>query len=639
MDSTSPRFFSRWTVFCATFIALCLAPFASAASAGANLDPKRVEALAALLPEKPTGFGKPISDRPAWETLGKQPAFRKIVARAELLLSTPFPESPDALYLEFSQNGNRENYQKVAGERRSQVQIFTLAECVENQGAYLPALEEVINELCLERTWVLPAHDKDLENFDLKTTDIDLVSSALAWELALTDYLLGDKLKPEVRDTIRRNVEARVLNPFRQMVTGVREGNFWLRTTNNWNAVCLAGVTGAALALVEKREERAFYAAAAEFYIKNFLKGFTPDGYCSEGVSYWNYGFGHYVLLTEALRQATGGRVDLMEAPEAKPAALYGTRIEIQNGICPAFSDCPVTARPDSDLLAYLDRRYGLGLGLQSKPGTGGSLFETLFYAYPDAFPKAKDVETRPAGKAEREWFSDAGIYIGRPDAKNEPKLAVALKGGHNAEHHNHNDVGSYQVVLNNAVPLVDPGSEVYTARTFSDQRYESQALNSFGHPVPRVAGKMQETGRQAEGKIVREDFSGMGDTLIVDLKSAYAVPELERLERTFTYLRTDRSRFIVSDLVAFNNPEKFETALITFGTSEEVKPGVLEIREKGEVLRVTIETGGKPFDLVKEILNEDLQADRKPTRIAIRLRNPVLQATVRLTMEPVVAP
>ncbi|HPS03012.1 MAG TPA: heparinase II/III family protein [Candidatus Sumerlaeota bacterium] len=635
----SPRFSSRRTVCCLTLTAFLLTPLVWAASTGANLDPKRIEAIAALLPEKPTGFGKPISDRAAWEALGKQLAFRKIVARAELLLSTPFPDSPDELYLEFSVNGNRENYQKVAEERRSQVQIFTLAECVENQGNYLPALEEVINELCLERTWVLPAHDKSLENFDLKTTDIDLVSSALAWELAMSDYLLGDKLKPEVRDTIRRNVEVRILNPFRQMATGIREENFWLRTTNNWNAVCLAGVTGSALALLDKREDRAFFAAAAEFYIKNFLKGFTPDGYCSEGVSYWNYGFGHYVLLTEALRQATGGRLDLMEAPEARPAALYGTRIEIQNGICPAFADCPVNAKPDPDLLAYLDHRYGLGLNRKVEPGVSGSLFETLFYSCPAAFPETKSSEPRPAVSPEREWFADAGVYIGRPDAKSEPKLAVALKGGHNAEHHNHNDVGSYQVVLNNAVPLVDPGSEVYTARTFSDQRYESQVLNSFGHPVPRVAGKLQETGRKAEGQIVREDFSGMGDTLIVDLKSAYAVPELQRLERTFTYLRSERGRFIVSDLVAFNNPEKFETALITFGTSEEVKPGVLEIREKGEVLRVTIETGGKPFDLVKEVLSEDLQTDRKPTRIAIRLRNPVLQATVRLTMEPVVAP
>ncbi len=470
----------------------------------------------------------------------------------------------------------------------------------------------------------MPAHDRKLENFDLKTVDIDLASSALGWNLALCDYLLGDKLQPEVRETIRRNVEARVLSPFRQMATGVRDGNFWLSTTNNWSAVCLAGVTGSALALVEKREERAFYAAAAEFYIQNFLKGFTPDGYCSEGVSYWNYGFGHYIMLTETLRQATGGQLDLMAAPEARPAALYGARIEIQNGICPAFADCPINARPAPELLAYLDRRYALGLNLKQEPLLQGTLFETLCFSFPDALARATTSDSQPVVKTEREWFPDAGVYIGRPAAKSEPQLAVALKGGHNAEHHNHNDVGSYQVVLNDSILLADPGAEVYTARTFSDQRYESLVLNSFGHPVPRVAGKLQETGRQAEGKIVREDFSGMGDTLIVDLKSAYAVPELERLERTFTYLRTDRPRFLVSDRVAFNNPEKFETALITFGTSEEVKPGVLEIREKGEVLRVTIETGGKPFDLVKEILNEDLRTDRKPTRIAVRLRNPV---------------
>lgn len=30
---------------------------------------------------------------------------------------------------------------------------------------------------------------------------------------------------------------------------------------------------------------------------------------------------------------------------------------------------------------------------------------------------------------------------------------------------------------------LADPGSEVYTSRTFSDKRYESNVLNSFGHP------------------------------------------------------------------------------------------------------------------------------------------------------------
>jgi hypothetical protein len=43
-------------------------------------------------------------------------------------------------------------------------------------------------------------------------------------------------------------------------------------------------VTGTALAQVEERRERAEFVAAAEKYCRNFLRGFTPDGYCSEGL-------------------------------------------------------------------------------------------------------------------------------------------------------------------------------------------------------------------------------------------------------------------------------------------------------------------------------------------------------------------
>ena len=56
------------------------------------------------------------------------------------------------------------------------------------------------------------------------------------------------------------------------------------------------------------------------------------------------------------------------------------------------------------------------------------------------------------------------------------------MKGGHNAEQHNHNDVGSFIVALGHSTPLVDPGAEVYTGRTFSRRRYDSNVLNSFGH-------------------------------------------------------------------------------------------------------------------------------------------------------------
>ena len=60
----------------------------------------------------------------------------------------------------------------------------------------------------------------------------------------------------------------------------------------------------------------------------NFLKGFTPDGYCGEGTGYWNYGFGHYVFLAEEIRLATGGQIDLLARKEAwrRPRSGRGSR-------------------------------------------------------------------------------------------------------------------------------------------------------------------------------------------------------------------------------------------------------------------------------------------------------------------------
>ena len=75
--------------------------------------------------------------------------------------------------------------------------------------------------------------------------------------------------------------------------------------TNNWNSVCLAGVTGAALTLLADKEERAYFVAAAEKYNVYGMKGYADDGYCSEGVGYYNYGFRAYILLREEVCRDT----------------------------------------------------------------------------------------------------------------------------------------------------------------------------------------------------------------------------------------------------------------------------------------------------------------------------------------------
>src|SRR5690606_10993302 len=118
-------------------------------------------------------------------------------------------------------------------------------------------IEELITTVCAERSWVLPAHDRDNENFYGRRITIDLASSALAWNLAAADYLLGPRLRPEARALLRENVERRVLSPFRSMIRGERKADHWLTVQNNWNSVCLAGVAGAALIEIGPAAERA----------------------------------------------------------------------------------------------------------------------------------------------------------------------------------------------------------------------------------------------------------------------------------------------------------------------------------------------------------------------------------------------
>ncbi len=606
-------------------------------AAAETLDAGRIAQLAAMLPAKPAGVGRPAADRAAWEVLATSREFRGVVAEAEKLLPQPIPEPTDELYLEFSRSGNRSRYQRVHSARRSRLSSLVLAECLEDRGRFLPAIEATIRATCAEKSWLLPAHDRDLKNFRGEVVEIDLASAATAWNLATMVYWLDDRLNTDVRKLIGDELERRTFQPFEGYVKTGRPQLWWATGTNNWNAVCLAGVTGAALAAVEPVERRAYYAAAAERYIEYFLKGFTADGYCSEGMGYWNYGFGNYVSLAETLHQATGGRIDWLADPRIEPIAGFGRRMEILPGLYPAFADCHVGAKPDTVLMAFLSRRFGWGLkgdeqrGLLTASGPGGSLFELGLYAFPNsasARPAADEAVPPPP----RDWFSDAGILICRPEAPGG--LAAALKGGHNAEHHNHNDVGSFVVALGHGTPLVDPGGEVYTARTFSGRRYESKLLNSFGHPVPRIAGQLQQTGRKAAAKVLQTEWTDATDTLILDIRSAYAVKGLEKLQRTFRFARAGRGTLEVVDEVQSAQPEEFETTLITFGKWTQPTASQLTIGDAKGSVRVDIDTGGAAFTIRAEEIQEDRNGP-PPTRVAIVLDQPVRTATVRLTIRP----
>lgn len=632
MHSISPRKPAYGRVFQSFAILLATSQLATAKTEFAAA---RVAEIAEMLPPRPVGLGHPISDRAAWERFAKHPSSADTLVTAAKLATSPLPDTPDDLYLDFSRTGNRVNWQKVATQRRSRITLFTLAECLENQGRYLQPLAQTIAALCSEKTWVMPAHDRSLGNFKGSINEMDLGACMLAWDLATAGWLLGDRLPPATRQLLRENLDRRIFDPFQAMLEGRQKPVYWLAATHNWNAVCLAGITGAALATIDTPGRRAVFVAGGEHYSRNFLKGFTPDGYCSEGLGYWNYGFGHFLMLGESVRQATGGKIDLLADPAALNPALFARRVEIINDLYPSIADCSPSAKPSPAIENYLAVRLGTPAPAAAPWPSKINIYDIVLNGFlPDSLPQIP----HPANDGPsplRTWFKDGGVLICRPPAGSAVPFAASLKGGNNAEHHNHNDVGSFILVLGDRMPVCDPGSEVYTSRTFSGQRYDSDVLNSSGHSVPVIAGQLQKTGAAAQGKVLRTLFTDAEDQLALDLRSAYPVSSLEKLERTFTFRRGGNPSLTVSDEIAFTQPESYETALITWGKWKQTANDEIQITDGPSVVRVKIDTGGLPFQITSHQLTADVTTPRHPERIGLKLKSPLRQGTVTLTITP----
>jgi hypothetical protein len=613
-------------------------PVAAGAPLEGGVNPQRLQEISAMLGDKPFGFGPRIDDREGWNRLAANQAYGRAIRDAENALATALPEMTEELYLLYKKTGRRTSeYGKVRSDRYGRVSRFARAEALENKGRFIKPLETVLRSICQEKTWIYNFHDSNLADYNGKKISIDLSSVDLAQNLGECLYVLGDRLALEVRELVTAKLRERIFDPYHQAVDGTGARQTWITRDMNWNSVCHAGVVTAALAACPDRKERAYFVAAAEKYSQDYLNGFGGDGYCAEGMGYWNYGFGHYIQLCEVIFQATRGGVDLYNLKGARDAALYPVRIRLINNVYPAYADCSLDSKPGLQLMSYINRRYELGLKdfVVSDLTTGsGGLASSLMFSCSNS-ATAKPMRAGKEFYELRSLFEHGGVLNSRPSPGSPCRMAVSFKGGSNDEPHNHNDKGTFVVVVGKEALILDPGGEVYTARTFSKDRYLSKLLSSYGHPVPVIAGKLQRPGADAKAVIIAKNFAEQADTYAMDLRSLYEVPALQALKRTFVYSRAGQGTLTVTDDFAFSAAQTFGSALITYGQWKKISAQELLVSQGKEAVKVTIDTGGVPFDLSEEAIKEETHNKAQPTRIGINLTGPQLKGQVVLTITP----
>jgi hypothetical protein len=212
------------------------------------------------------------------------------------------------------------------------------------------------------------------------------------------------------------------------------------------------------------------------------------------------------------------------------------------------------------------------------------------------------------------------------------------MKGGNNAELHNHNDVGSWNLVVGDVLIAGDPGGETYTRRTFSPQRYDSKVLNSYGHPVPVVAGNLQEKGANFAAKVLSTSFAGTRDEVVLDISSAYPAKP-RKLTRTAVF---DRSapKAVVRDEVSFAAPAAFESAFVARYAIEKGPDGKsLFVTGKGKRggarrIRVDVKASGGEWELAEDAIENP--GHPSAYRVAVRFKKPVSEASVEFEMTEV---
>ncbi|HEY0947676.1 MAG TPA: heparinase II/III family protein [Opitutaceae bacterium] len=574
----------------------------------------------------------------------------------------------DAVVQEGRLKEDRQIYEVPMRLRLTRLNAFVLAEGLANQGEFLPAIEKEVSAILDEAAWIVGgalAAEIDTP----KRTHIDLVTAPRAWTLATADYWLGERLSPALRRRLRAQLEERVFTPYLEDARAEKKRFFWLESeTNNWGPVCHAGVVGAALAVVDSREQRARIVHTALSKLGGYLNGWSmsPDGLCLEGVGYWDYGFGNYALLAETLWRGSAGRINLYRGERVRQVATATRGLELSHGTYPSFADCAVYMRPNVAILWLIKERFGLREpGWPDAPDGAPSLFRpewafqelpgrpdpeelagALFALHPQgdrlaafgifAFPFVGGVANDDAPARVdplRSVFVETGLAVLREIGSGRPALSLAVKGGNNGEPHGHHDQGSYVIAVDGWPLLLDPGAELYTPATFDRRRYDSMMNNSLGHPVPLVAGKPQRAGAAARSVMQHTNAGNGPEVIALDLTACYDVPELRKLTRTFSFFRQEQ-RIEIVDEAEFSEARTFGTAFVTNSAWQGHAPGAFTVSDGGVALDVTVESDtGELHASTQPVTAPRQKPGIAPTRLGYDLREPGRVVRIKATI------
>lgn len=455
--------------------------------------------------------------REFWQEVKTEEKYRelrnKVITIYNDLHKDEIPVLKRSLRMRFYSDGNRSEFEKYYfGRRDLLASVAFLTLMYPEKDEYLTELEDIIWAVCDEYSWILPAHTSPTPKNE--ETFIDLFSAETGFCLAEIQYLLKDRLTNETNTRIKLELKRRIVDVF------LNNKFDWETICSNWSSVCGGNVGGMLMyAFPEIFEENLPRIVAC---MESLYKSYPSDGTCLEGPEYWKYGFGAFVWFADMLYQYTNGETDLFKWDNIDTISGFMQRCILKGNEIICFAD-GLSATADETLQSFLSIKFPEKISLLpkeiSEPWPGNTKWMHYFRGF----------YYMPELNADRQlvlndyYLSNAAQVI-----LNRGKFSFAIKGGHNNELHNHNDVGTFIISTESGQLICDSGPSEYTRQWFTpSERFNMIQASSKGHCVPIIDGQAQKFGQRFSGQLVYD-----GDIIRIDFKDTYGYEKLKALRR-----------------------------------------------------------------------------------------------------------
>lgn len=564
---------------------------------------------------------------------------KQYIEEAEKSLDYNWPVVKATDYLEIIRSGDRR--QEVYAAPRAALMALVMGELAEGKGRFT---DQIVNGVWYysEQTWWgwsahLTAQKAPHGLPDANEPVIDLgvgeITNILSWTwLLFKDEF--DKIHPLISVRLKDEIMKKAVIPYYERNDFWWQGLDGSRDVNNWNPWTNHNMLTAILILEDDQAKKIKGVEKVIKSLDQFINVYPNDGGCDEGPSYWGRAGASLYQCLDLLKRATNGKFDVYDNQLVKNMGSYIYKAYIEYPYFINFADADATTGGRPQIIYSYGKDIGdptmlkFGAFLAKKQDWGKEIPEGKVDEQIMQLMHLKEIENAEAADAliSDFWLPETQVAGARDKAGSSDGFFFAAKGGHNAESHNHNDLGTCVLYFNGKPCLVDIGRETYTAKTFSSRRYEIWTMQSQYHNLPQINGIDQKEGR--EFVATNSTFNADAKKVVFSTDIFKAYPEsvdVKKWVRTYTLERG--KKFVINDNWELTKVTGEPTTLnfVTSNKVSEKEPGILLLEGDGFTMEMKYNSKAlSPKIEVKEITDSGLKRYWNTiTRIVFTIKNP----------------